>query len=325
MHGCNVRARRIRRVSALLVIALAVGLIAPAASFAGFNSHDIGRYTLGGRKLGTIKTGPDTSHEVNFSLAADSKYLYVASRTDNWVMVRTVKGTAKWIFGSKGTQRGQFQQPVGIAVRRGVIYVLDKGNYRVQKFSRTGTYLGQFGKKGTTRSTFRYLRDIAVDSKGYVYVVDGNRIKKFTSSGRYIRSWGSKGTKAGQFRYGASRITIDADDRVFVSDAAVLSDDDGVVTAPGRILRFTRTGKYVKTWTGIATPNKRFGSPSLDLAADAYGRIYIEDFYQGVVHRYTRTGRYLGSIKGADPFGAPWSITISRTNKWLYVLGLSAG
>jgi len=54
-------------------------------------------------------------------------------------------------FGSEGSGNGQFTEPVGVAVAEsgsGDVYVVDKGNHRVEWFSRAGVYEGQFDGSG---------------------------------------------------------------------------------------------------------------------------------------------------------------------------------
>jgi DNA-binding beta-propeller fold protein YncE len=53
-------------------------------------------------------------------------------------------------FGSAGSGPGQFEHPAGVAVNEatGDVYVLDRGNDRVERFSATGVYLGQFNGSG---------------------------------------------------------------------------------------------------------------------------------------------------------------------------------
>jgi hypothetical protein len=56
-------------------------------------------------------------------------------------------------FGSEGSAAGKFKEPSGIAVNdaadaliepaAGDVYVVDKGNDRVERFSAAGAYLGQ--------------------------------------------------------------------------------------------------------------------------------------------------------------------------------------
>jgi hypothetical protein len=99
-------------------------------------------------------------------------------------------------FGEAGSGTGQFKEPAAVAVNEasaGDVYVLDKGNARVQWFSATGVFLGQFNGEATPARSFVSPEAIAVDnstspSKGDVYVEDTGHgvIDKFTPSGEYL-------------------------------------------------------------------------------------------------------------------------------------------
>ena len=61
-------------------------------------------------------------------------------------------------FGSAGSGAGQLSEPAGVAVNEasGDVYVVDKGDDRVERFSSTGAYLGEFNGSGA---------DLAVEGK----------------------------------------------------------------------------------------------------------------------------------------------------------------
>ena len=122
-------------------------------------------------------------------------------------------------FGSEGSGPGQFKEPVGVAVddsgeplvqpAAGDVYVVDKGNDRVERFSSTGSYLGQFDGSGTFEvegkietgtaaptGAFSSPEEVAVDnsnnpldpSAGDVYVLDNGHdvVDKFSATGEYL-------------------------------------------------------------------------------------------------------------------------------------------
>jgi NHL repeat len=115
-------------------------------------------------------------------------------------------------FGSAGSGNGQLTGPGALAVNdsTGDVYVIDRGNGRVEVFSSTGAYMSQFNGSASSTGAFSWPSwpatctvctrpedgSIAVDnssnshdpSKGDVYVVDygHNVIDKFTASGTYI-------------------------------------------------------------------------------------------------------------------------------------------
>jgi hypothetical protein len=110
-------------------------------------------------------------------------------------------------FGGEGAGEGQLSHPGALAVNEatGDVYVIDRGNGRVEIFNSTGAYLGQFNGSESPTGAFswpEHIRNvsaqggIAVDnsndpldpSAGDVYVVDMGHlvIDKFTASGTYI-------------------------------------------------------------------------------------------------------------------------------------------
>lgn len=120
--------------------------------------------------------------------------------------------------GGTGSDPGQFQSPLGIAVSpHGDLVVSDSLNHRIQVFSLKGFVLRYiWGKNGTGVGEFNEPRDIAVDSHGNIYVVDGgnNRIQKFTGNGTFILEFGQTQLS------GPRHITVDGQNRVFVTDSA---------------------------------------------------------------------------------------------------------
>lgn len=126
-------------------------------------------------------------------------------------------------FGEPGSGPGQLREPTSVAVNdstslvspaAGDVYVVDRGNDRVERFSASGGYLGQFE---APPGGFAELGEVAVDnsndsvsdpSSEDVYVIDqGNEargmdgvIDKFSSTGSYIGQ--ITGTKVGKFDVG---------------------------------------------------------------------------------------------------------------------------
>lgn len=105
-------------------------------------------------------------------------------------------------FGSAGSGEGQLLRPGALAVNEstGDVYVIDRGNGRVEIFNSKGEYVSQFNGSVAPTGEFLFAGEneggIAVDnsanpsdpSRGDVYVLDTghNVIDKFTASGVYI-------------------------------------------------------------------------------------------------------------------------------------------
>lgn len=140
-----------------------------------------------------------------------------------------------------------FDRPAGIAIdRQGNIYVADSGNHAVRKIARNGavTTLAGNGVLGSadgvgTAASFDTPSDVAVDSKGNVYVADtlNHVIRKITADGvvstitapsdRIVEYFPGAVEDAGDYQDGPiakakfnepSGLAVDAKDNLYVSD-----------------------------------------------------------------------------------------------------------
>jgi len=94
-------------------------------------------------------------------------------------------GTFVWSFGSHGSNEGQsriftgpvtnFYNPFSVLVDVvGNIVVADLGNHWIQVFDELGTFLQNFGSKGTGDSQFNNLTDVTVDAARSIVVTDSD-------------------------------------------------------------------------------------------------------------------------------------------------------
>ena len=94
--------------------------------------------------------------------------------------------------GGRGSDRGQFDAPTGIAVdgSRNIL-VADTNNGRIEKFSPAGGFLSTMGIKGIGYGQLGAPNGIAIDRVGNVYVADASRhvVEKLGSDGSVITEW----------------------------------------------------------------------------------------------------------------------------------------
>lgn len=83
------------------------------------------------------------------------------------VDIYTLDGTYLKSFGSKGEGDGQFDDPRGIEVAGGYVYVADTFLKRVQQFTLDGVYVSQ-----ATDDKFERLDGVGANDRGNVYVAD---------------------------------------------------------------------------------------------------------------------------------------------------------
>lgn len=196
---------------------LAVDLNDGSVVVADTDNHSIkkyandGTYLWGIGSLGTSLGKFKNPHGVD--VGPDGR-IYVADSRNCRVQVLSSSGSALSQFGTCGTGNGQFKFPRGIAVDTNgtadtsddTLWVVDSVRDVVQHFTLAGTYLGQFGAKGTATNQFGGPFDIEAGG-GFLFIADSqsHQIKIWTDPGPgigqavFVMAYGSRGTAAGQF------------------------------------------------------------------------------------------------------------------------------
>ena len=190
----------------------------------------------------------------------------------------------KW--GSYGSDNGQFIHPVGVAADgSGNVYVLDRNNQRVQKFSSTGAFLTTWGSPGSGDGQFYDLIGLAVDGSGDVYVSDPglNRVQKFTSDGTFLTKWGSEGSGDGQFEEPFG-LAVDGGGNLYVADVYNY-----------RVQKFTSEGAFLAKWGAAGSGSGQFDYP-VGVAVDGSGNVYVTDFNNARVQKFTSDGTWLTTL-----------------------------
>ena len=200
-----------------------------------------------------------------------------------------------------------FNDPRGIAIdSSGYVYVADKDNHRIQKFTSNGQFVTKWGGWGNEDGQFNEPIDIAIDRSGYFYVLErGNaRIQKFTSNGQFVTKWGGWGSGDGQFK-GPYGIAVDKDNYVYVAD-----------TENARIQKFTSDGQFVTKWGSSGSGDGQFNWPE-GIAVDSSGNVYIVDAGNCRIQKFTSKGKFIAKWgsegNGDSQFNSPYGIAIDRS------------
>jgi sugar lactone lactonase YvrE len=133
--------------------------------------------------------------------------------------------------GVSGSGPTLFDQPTDVVVApNGDIFVTDSHrnglNNRVVKFKKDGTFVKEWGHKGSGRGEMSEPHSIAMDSRGRLFVADreNNRIQIFDQDGRFLDEWRQFGRPSGIF--------ITRDDTIYVADSES-GPDTGAHELPG--------------------------------------------------------------------------------------------
>jgi sugar lactone lactonase YvrE len=196
-------------------------------------------------------------------------------------------------WGQIGTGPGQFRLPDGLAVDSGgSVWVADRDNNRIQKFSWDGKVepFPAFKRTHLTsaRGHFNLPYGVVVNGLGEIYVADthNHRIQMFTPEGKLIRTWGGKGKAPGQFDTPRG-IALDVFGNVWVADHT-----------NHRIQKFSWDGKVLGVFGangGDGTPGSgpgQFFEPR-GLASDSEGNMYVAEMVNHRVQVIGNDGHFI--------------------------------
>jgi tripartite motif-containing protein 71 len=192
--------------------------------------------------------------------------------------------------GIPGSGDGQFVLPSDVGIHLALIYVVDHGNARIQKFDPTlppaSQFVAKFGTTGATEGKFLGPEQIAFDDFGDLFVTehDNHRVQELDLVGDFEKMWGwgvasgastfeictsfcqagLSGSGNGQFN-APQGIAVDSTPNIYVAD-----------TQNNRVQVFRDTGAFVKKWGTTGTGPGELGLP-VGLAFGLPGQVYVAE------------------------------------------------
>jgi hypothetical protein len=198
-------------------------------------------------------------------------------------------------FGSAGSGNGQLKSPSDVAFDGSWIWVLDAGNYRIEKFNSAGTYQTQCGSQGTGDGQLSSeASTIAVNGDGNVVVGDtaGGRVEEFSSKCEYLSKFTTASSGAPESA-GARFLAIDSVGNIWTSRGA-----------SNQVMGFFPEGEYVTKFGESGNGNGQFNWAA-GVAIGANDTIWVLDRQNGRVQKWSQarpaveTGR-ASSVKRSE-------------------------
>ncbi|XP_071950816.1 uncharacterized protein [Antedon mediterranea] len=155
-----------------------------------------------------------------WGVACSSTCFYVCDRQNACIRVFAADGKHMKDIGKRGTDPGEFTDPVGIAIMpNGKLAVTDFQNNNVQIFNEQGTYCCTYGTEGSGPGEFNQPMGIAVDRTGFIAVTEwkNNRVQILDAMGNSVTCFGEQGAGDGEF-FSPSGVAITKDRQIVVGD-----------------------------------------------------------------------------------------------------------
>ena len=223
------------------------------------------------------------------AVAGDIIYV-VDSKMDQVVMYDSSSGKYLGRFGSKagGSLASNFalDEPQGVAVYEGVVYVADSGNERIQMFGLNGVFLSTLplsapASGGAVKEKVYKLgepTDIALDVRGRIYVCDADdkSIKVYGPNGEYLRTLSNTGKPVA--------LSV-AEDGIYVADEASFS-----------ILKYDFDANFAYSFGSGGEGKAQFKSFS-GLAVDRAQQVFVGDAKKSLIDAFVvEAGKSLGTL-----------------------------
>ena len=175
----------------------------------------------------------------------------------------------------------------------------------IMEFDTEGKLLKAFGS-----GMFVFPHGLSVDKDGNVWVTDGqgkegkgHQVFKFSPEGKVLLTLGKAGVA------GTTPDTFNMPSAVIVAPNGDIFVGDGHGgTSNNRIVKFDKTGKYIKEWGKKGTGPGEFDQPHC-LAFDSKGRLYVGDRNNNRIQIFDQDGKYIDEMK---QFSRPSGIFIDK-------------
>jgi tripartite motif-containing protein 71 len=159
-----------------------------------------------------------------YGVSVDSSH-HIFVSLDYSISVWDWNGHHLFSFGSEGSQDGQFNcaRQSCMDKERGIIFVADRGNHRIQVFDLQGSFMGKIGCEGSSIEQLEYPTSVCLDSQGNLIIGDtiNNRLSAwswYNGQSSPLGVLGKEGSNQGEFYY-PEGVCIDSLDRIIVADS----------------------------------------------------------------------------------------------------------
>ncbi|CAH1244215.1 TRIM2 [Branchiostoma lanceolatum] len=199
-------------------------------------------------------------------------------------------------FGQKGSQQGQFDRPVDVAVRGdrlncthpyglavqrdGRVVVADVGKHSIFLFEADGTLVKQVGGQGQGEGQFDMPCFVCVDKEDNIIVADKNnhRVQVFDKNLKFKHKFGQKGRQP-QDMFGPNGVSADSRGNIVLSNIGGRTDS---IKHGEKLQVFRADGTWVST---ISSDGDKLNLPH-GVAVTEDGHVFVADAGDHCIRKY---------------------------------------
>jgi DNA-binding beta-propeller fold protein YncE len=198
---------------------------------------------------------------------------------------------------------------------RGHVLVFNRGPHPLMEFDAHGTFVRAFGEGLYVRP-----HGMRLDSQGNIWTTDvaGHIVMKMSPAGEVLLTLGTRGQPGNWDEAANSHLLYEPADIAFAPSGDVLVVQ-GHGRGEGRVLRFDKTGRFIKSWGGKGTAPGEFDQPH-SILVNQQGQILVADRENRRVQLFDLEGRLLKMWKFA---GLPCGLLLGPDGQVYLATGFS--
>jgi DNA-binding beta-propeller fold protein YncE len=196
---------------------------------------------------------------------------------------------------------------------RGHMFVLTRGPVAFFEFDENGKLIRSFGE-----GLFNRAHGFSIDAEDNLWATDvrDHVVQKLNRQGQVLLTLGTKG-QAGEWNETTQSRKLNEPNGVIATrngDVFVVQGHTPGANGDPRVLKFDKSGKFIKSWGGKGTEPGKF-EVAHGIAMDAKGQLWVADRENQRVQIFTQDGTFVKEFKYA---GLPCNLSIG--SQYIYMV-----
>lgn len=198
---------------------------------------------------------------------------------------------------------------------KGHMLVFNRGEHPIMEFDEKGVFVRSFGEGRYTRA-----HGMRLDPDGNIWTTDvnGHTVTKLNPNGDVLLTLGTRGQSGAWDEAAGTRLLFEPADIAFAPNGDVFIVQ-GHGRGDGKVLRFDKSGKFIKQWGGKGAAEGQFDQPH-SILVDRQNQVYVADRENRRVQIFDMDGKFIKAWKFA---GLPCGLLVGPDRQMYLATGFS--